>query len=110
MPEWSVMKQGVGLSLSLMWASSASAQRAADDFCYQRERAATEAGAALEYAAKMVVAQLMGLHDVFTDRPTLSDAELWVAAMQPALAARRRRMTSPQREHHSSIGTRSRLT
>jgi hypothetical protein len=69
-----------------MWASSASAQRAADDFCYQRERAATEAGAALEYAAKMVVAQLMGLHDVFTDRPTLSDAELWVAGDHAARA------------------------
>jgi hypothetical protein len=73
------MKHGTGLSLSLMWASGASAQRAVDDFCYERDRAATESGAALEYAAKMVVADLIGPRDVFTGRPALSEAELWVA-------------------------------
>lgn len=82
------MKQGVGLSLSLMWASGASAQRAADDFCYQRDRAATEAGAALEYAAKMVVAHLIGPRDVFTGRPMLSEAELWVAGDHAARTSR----------------------
>jgi hypothetical protein len=74
------MRQGTGLSLSLVWASSASAQRAVDAFCYPRDRtAAIEAGAALEYAAKAVVVHLVGPHEIFLTRRMLTEAELWVA-------------------------------
>lgn len=75
------MKQGVGLVLSLGWASVASAQRAVEDFCWKRElQAAVEAGAALEYAAKAAAAEVLGPSSLFSGSPPFADAELWSAA------------------------------
>jgi len=77
------MRQGVGLEKALLWSSQAAAQRAAAALCRgDVRRAAPEAGAAVEYAAKATVARMHGPSAVLvTGKQPLSADEQWVLGL-----------------------------